>query len=37
AWAGGDARAAHKSDRKPVATGADLLEFEVVIEVEPKS
>ncbi|GAA2389153.1 MULTISPECIES: antibiotic biosynthesis monooxygenase family protein [Gordonia] len=37
AWAGGDARAAHKSDRKPVATGADLLEFEVVIDVEPKS
>ena len=29
AWANGDARAAHSGDRKPVATGADLLEFEV--------
>lgn len=37
AWANGDARAAHQGDRKPVATGADLLEFDVVIEVEPKS
>ena len=35
-WAGGDARAAHKSDRKPVATGADLLEFDVVLDVAPK-
>lgn len=37
AWAGGDARAAHKSDAKPVATGADLLEFEVVLDVAPKA
>ena len=37
AWATGDARAAHKSDRKPVATGADLLEFEVVLDVSPKA
>lgn len=37
AWAGGDARAAHRGDKKPVATGADLLEFEVVIDVEPTS
>ncbi|GAC57878.1 hypothetical protein GOHSU_27_00140 [Gordonia hirsuta DSM 44140 = NBRC 16056] len=37
AWANGDARAAHKSDRKPVATGADLLEFEVVVDVKPAS
>ncbi|MFT3660127.1 MAG: antibiotic biosynthesis monooxygenase [Gordonia sp. (in: high G+C Gram-positive bacteria)] len=36
AWAGGDARAAHKSDRKPVASGADLLEFEVVLDVSPR-
>ncbi|EGD55409.1 antibiotic biosynthesis monooxygenase [Gordonia neofelifaecis NRRL B-59395] len=37
AWAGGDARAAHKSDRKPVASGANLLEFEVVLDVAPKA
>ncbi|QRY61813.1 antibiotic biosynthesis monooxygenase [Gordonia sp. PDNC005] len=37
AWAGGDARAAHSGDRKPVATGASLLEFEVVINVEPSA
>lgn len=37
AWAGGDAREAHKSDKKPVASGAELLEFEVVIDVEPKA
>ncbi|GAA4737921.1 antibiotic biosynthesis monooxygenase [Gordonia alkaliphila] len=37
AWAGGDARAAHSGDRKPVATGADLLEFDVVLDVSPKS
>ncbi|MEZ5211116.1 antibiotic biosynthesis monooxygenase family protein [Gordonia sp. (in: high G+C Gram-positive bacteria)] len=37
AWAGGDARAAHKSDRKPVATGADLLEFDVVLDVKPSA
>lgn len=38
AWRDGDARAAHDagSDR-PVATGADLLEFEVVLDVRPKS
>lgn len=36
-WAGGDARAAHKSDKKPVASGANLLEFEVVIDVAPKA
>ncbi|UQE75615.1 antibiotic biosynthesis monooxygenase [Gordonia sp. PP30] len=37
AWAGGDARAANKSDRKPVATGADLLEFDVVLDVKPSA
>lgn len=37
AWAGGDARASHKSDKKPVSSGADLLEFEVVMDVEPSS
>ena len=37
AWANGDARAAHKSDRKPVASGANLLEFEVVLDVAPKA
>ncbi|GAA4664487.1 antibiotic biosynthesis monooxygenase family protein [Gordonia humi] len=37
AWANGDARAAHKSDRKPVASGADLLEFEVVLDVAPSA
>lgn len=30
AWRDGDSRSAHTSDRKPVATGATLLEFEVV-------
>ncbi|MBM0127261.1 antibiotic biosynthesis monooxygenase family protein [Pimelobacter simplex] len=40
AWRDGDARAAHatpegEAPRKPVATGADLLEFEVVLEVKP--
>ena len=30
AWRDGEARAAHGGDRKPVATGAELLEFEVV-------
>lgn len=36
AWRDGDARAAHAGDRaKPVATGADLLEFEVVLDVKP--
>ena len=40
AWRDGDARAAHatpegEAPRKPVATGADLLEFEVVLDVKP--
>lgn len=36
AWRDGDARAAHAAERpKPVATGADLLEFEVVLEARP--
>jgi heme-degrading monooxygenase HmoA len=30
AWAGGAARAAHGGGGRPVATGANLLEFEVV-------
>lgn len=29
-WRSGQAREAHGGDRSPVATGADLLEFEVV-------
>ncbi|HYF74440.1 MAG TPA: antibiotic biosynthesis monooxygenase [Nocardioides sp.] len=37
AWRDGDARAAHAGaggeQRQPVATGADLLEFEVVLDV----
>ncbi|TJZ76378.1 mycobilin-forming heme oxygenase MhuD [Rhodococcus oryzae] len=34
AWADGPARAAHSGERaKPVATGASLLEFEVVLDV----
>ncbi|MFT4086962.1 MAG: antibiotic biosynthesis monooxygenase [Gordonia sp. (in: high G+C Gram-positive bacteria)] len=36
-WAGGSARAAHSGDRKPVATGADLLEFDVVLDVKPSA
>lgn len=33
AWRDGDARAAHGGEkRQPVATGADLLEFEVVLD-----
>lgn len=32
AWADGPARQAHGGARKPVATGADLLEFEVVLD-----
>ena len=32
AWRDGEARAAHGGDRKPVATGAELLEFEVVVD-----
>ena len=39
AWRDGDARAAHAGgdgeQRKPVASGADLLEFEVVLDVRP--
>ena len=40
AWRDGDARAAHASapgeaPKRPVATGADLLEFEVVLDVQP--
>lgn len=40
AWRDGDARAAHatpegEAPKKPVATGADLLEFEVVLDVQP--
>lgn len=34
-WANGDARAAHKGTRQPVATGAQLLEFDVVLDVQP--
>ena len=36
-WSGGRAKAAHSGERqKPVASGASLLEFEVVQEVGPK-
>ncbi len=40
AWRDGDARAAHaaapgEAPKKPVATGADLLEFEVALDVRP--
>ncbi len=40
AWRDGDARAAHatpegEAPRKPVSTGASLLEFEVVLDVKP--
>ncbi|MFW0785917.1 antibiotic biosynthesis monooxygenase [Gordonia sp. CPCC 206044] len=36
AWASGPAREAHSGERaKPVATGADLLEFEVVLDAKP--
>ncbi|OZC46918.1 antibiotic biosynthesis monooxygenase [Rhodococcus sp. RS1C4] len=35
-WASGPARAAHSGERaKPVASGASLLEFEVVLDVTP--
>lgn len=38
AWRDGDARAAHAGESsRPVSTGADLLEFEVVLDVKPKS
>ncbi len=33
AWADNRGKAAHEGDRKPVATGASLLEFEVVQNV----
>ncbi|WP_024795130.1 antibiotic biosynthesis monooxygenase family protein [Tomitella biformata] len=37
-WSGGRAQAAHAGEqRKPVATGAALLEFEVVQEVSARS
>jgi heme-degrading monooxygenase HmoA len=37
AWRDGDARAAHKGEHgKPVATGSNLLEFDVVLDVQPK-
>jgi heme-degrading monooxygenase HmoA len=36
-WASGPARAAHSGERaKPVASGASLLEFEVVLDVAAK-
>lgn len=36
AWRDGDARAAHAGEHgKPVAQGANLLEFEVVLDVKP--
>lgn len=36
AWRDGDARAAHKGEHgKPVAGGASLLEFDVVMDVRP--
>lgn len=38
AWRDGDARAAHAGEHgKPVASGADLLEFEVVLDVKPSA
>lgn len=38
AWRDGDARAAHAGEaKKPVATGASLLEFEVVLDVPAKN
>jgi heme-degrading monooxygenase HmoA len=38
AWRDGDARAAHAGEHgKPVASGAALLEFEVVLDVKPSS
>jgi heme-degrading monooxygenase HmoA len=36
AWRSGDAQAAHAGERaRPVASGADLLEFDVVLDVAP--
>ncbi|WP_028659217.1 antibiotic biosynthesis monooxygenase family protein [Nocardioides insulae] len=42
AWRDGDARAAHatpagEAPRKPVASGAQLLEFDVVLDVQPSA
>ena len=38
AWRDGDATRAHRGERAdPVSTGADLLEFEVVLDVEKAS
>ena len=38
AWASGGAREAHAGERaRPVATGASLLEFEVVLGAAPRS
>ncbi|WP_010540170.1 antibiotic biosynthesis monooxygenase family protein [Dietzia alimentaria] len=38
AWRDGDARAAHKGEHgKPVAEGANLLEFDVVMDVKPSA
>ncbi|WP_287002211.1 MULTISPECIES: antibiotic biosynthesis monooxygenase family protein [Gordonia] len=38
AWAAGPAREAHSGERaKPVASGADLLEFEVVLDAKPSA
>ncbi|MGN0063059.1 MAG: antibiotic biosynthesis monooxygenase family protein [Nocardioides sp.] len=38
AWRDGDARAAHAGNHgKPVATGANLLEFDVVLDVAPEA
>lgn len=36
AWSGGPARAAHAGERaNPMSSGADLLEFEVVLDAKP--
>ena len=38
AWRDGDARAAHAGQRgEPVAEGANLLEFDVVMDVKPSA
>jgi heme-degrading monooxygenase HmoA len=38
AWASGDMKAAHAGERaKPVSSGAELLEFEVVLASSPKA
>ncbi|GAB99077.1 hypothetical protein GONAM_06_01870 [Gordonia namibiensis NBRC 108229] len=38
AWASGPAKEAHAGERaKPVASGADLLEFEVVLDARPRA